>query len=146
MRKAFALFCLLSVWIIVNNEAILSNLPVTFSMTGSTSYIPDAGGPQQTGYKLTLGFIGKSWLGVKFVNSGSSSDFLVLQISDFYTSNGNALNTGHQVSYLDYNLPATINASLNADTITTNDISSYSYSLTKTYSLQITRYTGSNSG
>ena len=69
---------------------------------------------------------------------------MALKISNFYTNNGNSLNTGHQVTYSDYyKAPA---GSLSSDTITTYDVSSYSYSLSMTYSLQITRYEGANSG
>lgn len=146
MKSSFLVVYLVTCIIGTNSDAILNNLPVTFTMSGSKSYLPDSGGASQLGYVLTLGYAGESWLGVQFVNSGANNDFLVLQISDFFSSNGNSLNTGHQVSYLDYNSAAAVNSSLNADSITTYDISSYSFSLTKSYSLQITRYTGSNSG
>lgn len=65
----------------------------------------------------------------------------MLKISDFYTNNG-ALFNGHLVSYVDY----FSTQGLNSDTITTYDISSYTYSSTKSYNLQITRYLGSNNG
>jgi hypothetical protein len=146
MKRSLFLIYFLTCLIITNSDAILANIPVTFTMSGSISYTPDAGGSPQTGYLLTLGFIGQSWLGVQFVNSGANNDFLVLQISDFFTNNGNNLNTGHQVSYLDYNSASNGDTSLKTDVITTYDISSYAYSLTKSYSLQITRYSGSNSG
>ena len=144
MKIPFQIFCLITFLIIGNTDAVLNNLPVTFTMGGAITYNADTGGVQ-SGYKLTIGYMGSSWLGVQFVNPGGSSDFLALQISDFYTTNGNPLNTGHQVTYADYN-SASINSSLVADSITTFDTSSYTYSLTKTYNLQIKRYTGSNSG
>jgi len=33
-------------------------------MGGTISYIPDNGGGTQTGYQLTLGYYGSSWLAV----------------------------------------------------------------------------------
>jgi hypothetical protein len=145
MKRALSLISLFTFLAIANSDAILANLPVTFTMGGPTTYIPDTGGSSQSGYLLTIGFVGQSWLGVQFVNPGGNSDFLALQISDFYTSNGNSLNTGHQVSFQDFN-SASLSTSLNADTITTYDVSTYGYSSTKSYSLQIKRYAGSNSG
>lgn len=146
MKGITFLAYLITIIILAKGDAILNNMPVTFTMSGSTTYTPDAGGAQQTGYLLTLGYLGESWLGVQFVNPGSNSDLLVLQISDFYTNNGNSLNTGHQVSYLDYYTTSASNSQLNIDGTTTYDISSYSYVPTKSYSLQITRYAGSNGG
>lgn len=144
MKKVISLICLLAYSILVSGDAILNNLPVTFSMLGSTKYSPDSGG-QQNGYSLTLGYVGMAWLGVQFVNTGGNSDFLVLEASDFYTSDGTELNTGHQVKYTDY-YSVSKASGLNADTITTYDASSYTYTQTKTYNLQIKRYAGSNNG
>ena len=45
-------------------DAILNGLPVTFTMSGATTYTPDAGGQLRNGYLLTLGYVGRSWLGV----------------------------------------------------------------------------------
>jgi hypothetical protein len=144
MKISFQIICLITCLIIGNTDAVLNNLPVTFTMGGAVTYNPDTGGVQ-SGYRLTIGYMGASWLGVQFANPGGNSDFLALQISDFYTTNGNPLNTGHQVSYADYN-SASLNSSLVLDSITTFDTSSYTYSLTKTYNLQIIRFAGSNSG
>jgi hypothetical protein len=113
-------------------------------MTGSTSYIPDIGGNQVDGYTLTLGYVQSSWLGVKFVSAAGNSDFLVLQINDFYSTNSNPLFTGHKITYTD----CFINGAgvVNTDTITTKDISAYSFSNQKAYSLTMKRFSGSNSG
>jgi hypothetical protein len=144
MKSVLSFLLLAFLLHVAATDAVLNNLPVTFTMSGSAPYIPDAGGSSQTGYTLTIGYVGQSWLGVEFVNSGANSDFIVLKISDFFTNNGNSLNTGHQVTYADYyeSTPGT----LSVDTTTTYDISSYAYSSTKSYSLQITRYIGSNGG
>jgi len=48
----------------IRAEAVLAGYPLTFSMNGITSYTPDAGGSLQTGYLLTLSYVGKSWLAV----------------------------------------------------------------------------------
>jgi len=48
----------------VQGDAVLNGLPVTFDMGGTISYIPDNGGGTQTGYQLTLGYYGSSWLAV----------------------------------------------------------------------------------
>jgi hypothetical protein len=144
MRKVISFCFLLTLIILVNSGAILNNLPVTFSMLGTTRYSPDSGG-QQNGYILNLGYVGLTWLGVQFVTTGGNSDFVVLQASDFYTTDGSALNTGHQVTFSDY-YSVSRNSELTADSITTFDASSYAYSQTKSYSLQIKRYVGSNNG
>jgi hypothetical protein len=144
MKEVISLICLLTYCVVVNSDAILNNLPVTFTMLGAVRYSPDSGG-QQSGYSLTLGYVGLAWLGVQFVNTGGNSDFLVLQASDFYTTDGNSLNSGHQVTYSDY-YSVSKASELNTDTITTYDASSYTYSQTRTYSLQIKRYAGSNNG
>lgn len=44
------------------SEAILNGLPVTFSLTGGTTYTPDAGGAIQNGYTINLGYTGSSWI------------------------------------------------------------------------------------
>ena len=49
---------------IISGDAILNGLPVTFTMSGATTYTPDAGGQTRNGYLLTLGYVGRSWLGV----------------------------------------------------------------------------------
>lgn len=144
MKKPISFLCLFTLFVFVSSGAILNNLPVTFSMLGSTNYSPDSGG-QQSGYILNLGYVGLTWLGVQFVNTGGNSDFVVLQASDFYTTDGSALNTGHQVTYSDY-YSVSRSSGLTADSITTYDASSYTYSQTKSYSLQIKRYVGSNNG
>lgn len=58
------------------------------------------------------------------MSSSIKQDFLVVQISDFYTDNGGSFK-GHLVSYSDYFL---IDKTLKADTITNLDISSFTYS------------------
>ena len=143
MKPCWLLWILLGA-VQVLGEAILNGLPVTFSMGGPTQFTPDVGGSQQSGYVLTMGYVGASWLGVEFVGTGTSSDFLLLTISDFYSGNANPANAGHQVSYQDYYVNA--NGSLLADSITTYDISSYGFSSSKIYNLQVTRFVGSNQG
>lgn len=144
MKEPISFLFFVTLILLANSEAILNNLPVTFTMLGSTRYSPDSGG-QQNGYILNLGYVGLTWLGVQFVNSGGNSDFVVLQASDFYTTDGSALNTGHQVTFSDY-YSVSRSSGLTADSITTYDASSYTYSQTKAYSLQIKRYVGSNNG
>lgn len=58
------------------------------------------------------------------MSSSIKQDFLVVQISDFYTDNGGSFK-GHLVSYSDYFLS---DKTLKADTITNLDISSFTYS------------------
>jgi hypothetical protein len=60
IKISLVLLCISSVL----GDGVLNSLPVTFSMTGSVSYIPDNGGGTQNGYKLTLGYSGSSWLAV----------------------------------------------------------------------------------
>jgi hypothetical protein len=139
IKISLVLLCISSVL----GDGVLNDLPVTFSMTGSVSYIPDNGGGTQNGYELTLGYSGSSWLAVEFVAAGLYTDVLVLQIDDFYTNSGNPLFSGHRVTYSDYFKNSN---GLRLDTITTYDVSAYAYSNTMTYSLPITRYIGSNSG
>jgi len=61
MKNCIALAFLL---VFSQTAAVLNNLPVTFSMIGTTTYNPDIGGAAQNGYRLTLGYVGTSWLGV----------------------------------------------------------------------------------
>ena len=120
---------------------ILNNQEIKFQMNGLLNYVPDAGGAQQSGYNLTIGFSSFSWLGVLFVTSSIKQDFLAVEINDFYSDNGGTFK-GHLVSYKDYFLSDSV---LKEDTITTFDISSFTYSNTKSYSLNIVRNLQSNS-
>jgi hypothetical protein len=67
---------------------IINNQPINLQMNGVISYSPDAGGAQQVGYNLTIGFTSYSWLGVLFMSATPKQDFLVVSINDFYTDNG----------------------------------------------------------
>jgi hypothetical protein len=42
--------------------AILNGYPVTFSLSGTTTFMPDAGGATQSGYTINLGYVGSSWI------------------------------------------------------------------------------------
>lgn len=128
----------------VRTDGVINGLPITFTMSGPTSYSPDLGGGIKQGYLLTIGFTSYSWLGIQFISSGGNNDLLVLQIDDFYTDNGSPLNTGHLVSYTDYYVSPS--GSVVQDSNTANDVSSYKYTSTKRYDLQTTRFSGSNGG
>lgn len=41
---------------------VLDNFPITFEMSGETSYIPDSGGVARNGYKLKIGYAFHQWL------------------------------------------------------------------------------------
>ena len=57
------LFILIATFLLLcKNEAILDGYPITFKMTGSTTFTPDAGGSQQNGYTINLGYSGRSWI------------------------------------------------------------------------------------
>ena len=51
-----------SLLILTHNEAILDGYPITFKIAGTTTFTPDAGGSQQNGYTINLGFTGRSWI------------------------------------------------------------------------------------
>lgn len=64
MKAIITLVFALALLQTISADAILSGLPVTFTMSGATTYTPDAGGQLRNGYLLTLGYVGRSWLGV----------------------------------------------------------------------------------
>ena len=41
----------------------LNDIPITFQLSGLTTYIPDTGGIAIPGYTFTLGYNYKSWIG-----------------------------------------------------------------------------------
>lgn len=41
----------------------LNNIPITFQLSGLTTYVPDTGGVAIPGYIFTLGYNYKSWIG-----------------------------------------------------------------------------------
>ena len=127
----------------VNSAAILNGYPITFSLSGGTTYIPDAGSTTEAGYTINLGYVGSSWIAAELITPSGNTDVLVVSIDDFYTTSSNGQNSGHIVTYRDYFKNA---SGLQPDTITTYDVSSYTYSNTMTYQLPITRSLGSNSG
>jgi len=45
-------------------QEFLNNVPITFSMNGSTNYVPSSGGIAIPGYKFTVGYDRFSWLGM----------------------------------------------------------------------------------
>ena len=127
----------------IKSEAILNGLPVTFSLTGGTTYTPDAGGAIQNGYTINLGYTGSSWIAAELITPSGNTDVLVVTIDDFYSSTANNLNNGHIVTYKDYFRNA---SGLQLDTVTTYDVSSYSYSTKMQYQLPIIRNLLSNGG
>lgn len=48
----------------VYTDGVINGLPITFTMSGPTSYSPDLGGGIKQGYLLTIGFTSYSWLGI----------------------------------------------------------------------------------
>ena len=124
-------------------EAILNGYPVTFSLAGTTTFIPDAGGSQQSGYTINLGYTGASWIAAELHAITGNTDLLVVQLDDFYSTSSNAAVSGHLVSYGDYFKNA---SGVQSDVNNQYDISSYAYSNTKSYALPITRNLNSNSG
>ena len=138
-----SLITILLLTCLTQSATILNNLPVTFTMTGGTTYTPDAGGATQNGYTINLGYTGASWIAAELITPSGNTDVLVVTIDDFYSSSNNGQNQGHIVSYKDYFKNA---SGLQLDTVTTYDVSSYSYSSKMTYSLPITRNLASNSG
>jgi hypothetical protein len=124
-------------------EAILNGYPVTFNLAGSASFIPDAGGSEQSGYVINLGYSGGSWIAAELFTIAGNTDLLVVQIDDFFSTSSNAAVSGHLVTYGDYFKNS---SGVQSDINNQYDISSYVYSNTKTYSLPITRNLNSNSG
>lgn len=57
------LFILIATLLMLSkSEAILNGYPITFNIAGSTTFTPDAGGTQQNGYIINLGYTGGSWI------------------------------------------------------------------------------------
>jgi len=54
--------CLFLIGLTASQE-FLQNVPITFALTGITSYVPSTGGVSIQGYQLTAGFSRYSWLG-----------------------------------------------------------------------------------
>ena len=125
----------------VFGATILNGLPVTFSLSGGSNYSPDAGGATQSGYTINLGYTGASWIAAELITPSGNTDVLVVTIDDFYSTSSN--NSGHIVTYKDYFRNT---SGLQLDTVTTFDVSSYTYSNQMTYQLPITRNLASNSG
>ena len=48
----------------IKSGPVIKNNPITFAMSGTTTYIPDGGGASKSGYKLKVGFTGYQWLAV----------------------------------------------------------------------------------
>ena len=48
-------------------QIYLQNAPITFTMQGLTTYIPDTGGALIPGYNLNMGFDEFSWLGTSLL-------------------------------------------------------------------------------
>lgn len=48
----------------IHSGAVLNNYPITFQMSGQTTYTPDAGGASRSGYNLRVGFTNNQWLGI----------------------------------------------------------------------------------
>lgn len=141
----FPIYLLIALLLLVSTsgEAILNGYPVTFSMTGTTSYPTDVGGARTTGYILTIGYMATSWLAVEFVMPGINTDVLVMKIDDFYTDNGASISSGHQVTYKDYYRTS---GGLVLDMNNNLDSSTSSYSNTKSFSLTMNRPLTSNNG
>ncbi len=78
------LFLFSTLFIIINSGPILDNLPITFQFLGQTRYNPDSGAATLNGYKIRIGFTGRSWLAVQFPDT-PRSDVLVVTASDFFT-------------------------------------------------------------
>ena len=97
-------------------------------MTGTTIYIPDSGGLSRNGYKMTVGYTGKQWLGVQIVTSTDKNDVLIFQLNQFYSEGSTPLRTGHQITVTDYYRTGD---TLNYDQNTEYDISAFSYSQKK---------------
>ena len=142
-KRNIRVMLMIMLMVMCNGQAILNGYPVSFSMTGGTTYIPDAGGATQNGYIINLGYTGASWIAAQLKTSSGNTDVLVVQIDDFYSTSSNGQNSGHIVTYKDYFKNS---SGLNLDTITGFDVSSYIYSTKMSYTLPITRNTGSNSG
>ena len=54
---------LLASLLLLGRPQYLSNVPITFSMQGLISYVPNTGGVSLSGYSLTLGFDRYQWMG-----------------------------------------------------------------------------------
>jgi hypothetical protein len=60
--RAYIFILIANILILTHNEAILDGYPITFTMAGTTTFTPDAGGSQQNGYVINLGYTGRSWI------------------------------------------------------------------------------------
>lgn len=61
MRVALAMMLL---GLALAQQIYLNNAPITFSLAGTTQYVPSTGGPNIPGYTFNLGFDRYSWLGI----------------------------------------------------------------------------------
>lgn len=111
-------------------------------MLGPATYNPDSGASTLKGYRLRLGFTGRSWIAVEFPDT-PKSDVLVVTADDFYTKMNDQF-SGHRILVTDYNY--NVSAGLQLDKNTTNDISTFNYSNEKAFYLTTTRFLGSNGG
>lgn len=137
------LMAILGLWGPVHAGPVLNNNEITFEMSGITTYMPDSGGSSRAGYKLKIGYTGKQWLAVEMVTDNNKNDVLVMQVNEFYSEGSTPLRTGHEVTVTDFYRTGD---SLNYDQNIEYDISSFSYAARKEYSIDLTRYLGSNSG
>lgn len=62
-------------------SGVLSNFPIKFEMSGTTTYIPDSGGVSRNGYKLRIGFQNYQWIAAEIVTNTDKNDVLVVQVN-----------------------------------------------------------------
>lgn len=64
VKAALSFILMFTLLNLVLGDAVLSGMPVKFTMSGFDTRIPDAGGAAKKYCILTIGYVGKSWLGV----------------------------------------------------------------------------------
>lgn len=64
LKQTLICIVLFSLLQLAASDAVLNGLPVTFTMSGSETKIPDSGGASQKYCILTVGYVGSSWLGI----------------------------------------------------------------------------------
>lgn len=80
---------------LIKCDGILNNYPITFTMSGSSTYTPDAGGATRSGYNLRIGYMNHQWIGVQIITGTNKNDVLIVQIDEFYTQGTTSIRTGH---------------------------------------------------
>ena len=57
----------------VSSQELLKDQPITFALSGTTTYVPSTGGVAIPGYSMTIGFNRFQWLGKDCLIQGSCS-------------------------------------------------------------------------